>query len=224
MDTDTKLKKRPRTQQAVPSTCLTCGCANGYGSVTRIDTVEFRKETFELDYEQLVCTACGAAILTNGQLRSRIQKTVAAYQERHGLLTAKELIAAREALGFRSRRSFLFEAAELGEATIKRLEAGQRVQDKSTDLAIRSVLKRLEKKQILELLNETMPTAVEATTTIHKVASFPSNWDLTPIAPFAKAACFTAAVTLSVFATSRPTTDGKSQHVATKISQERILC
>lgn len=192
MKTDHKLQKRPRHKQAVPAACLSCQSKEGYQAVTATDTVEFRKEFFDVSYERMACPACGATLLTNEQLKARIKKTVAAYQKKHGLLTAEELIRQRTGLGYPKRLTFLKAAPELAEATIKRLEAGQRVQDKSTDLAIRAVLDRLEDKQMLDLLNEPMPEAELAS--VAQTSAGTGGWDFEPLA---RAACIATAATIS---------------------------
>lgn len=195
MKTDLKLQKRPRTKQALPASCLSCGSDNGYQPRTEADTVEFRGEVFEISHEQMHCPECGATMLTNEQLKARIKKTVASYQKKHGLLTAEELIRHRTALGYSKRQAFLKAAPELAEATIKRLETGQRVQDKSTDLAIRSVLERMEEQQMLDLLKEPMPEG--ELTSVAQTGNFSSGWHMEP---FARAACITAAATISFVA------------------------
>jgi len=195
MKTDFKLQKRPRNKQALPASCLSCGSAEGYCVHTATDPVGFRGERFVISYDCMRCPECDATMLTNEQLKARIQKTVAAYQKKHGLLTAEELIWHRNALGYSKRLAFLKAAPELAEATIKRLEAGQRVQDKSTDLAIRAVLEQLEDKQMLDFLNEPLPDA--------DLASLPQSTPCTsgwPMEPLARAACIATAATISFVA------------------------
>ena len=209
MKTELKLQKRPRTKQALPASCLSCGSDNGYQARTGVDTVEFRGEAFEISYEHMHCPDCGATMLTNEQLKARIKKTVAAYQNKHGLLNAEELIHYRTALGFSKRQAFLKAAPELAEATIKRLEAGQRVQDKSTDLAIRAVFERLEDKQMLDFLNEPLPQAEQASFSSQKPCF--SAWDFEPLA---RAACITVAATISCVAFPNKKSDNTSVVVA----------
>ncbi len=195
MKTDLKLQKRPRHKQALATSCLSCGSDQGYQPQTTTTTVEFRGEDFEISYEHMLCPACGASMLINEQLKARIKQTVAAYQEAHGLLTADDLIRQRSALGYSKRLAFLKAAPELAEATIKRLEAGQRVQDKSTDLAIRAVLQKLEHQQMLDLLKEPMPEAELAS--IAQPTSCPNRWDMEQLA---RAACIATAATISFVA------------------------
>jgi hypothetical protein len=205
MKTALTLNKRPRhntTQQGTPSCCLKCGSKKGYVAKKTIGTLVFRKENFTISYEHMACAACGATLLTQEQLKSRIQIVVAAYQKQHGLMTAAEFIQRRKALGFTSRRAFLAATPELAEATIKRLESGQRVQDKTTDLAIRKVFEDLEKEQIIDLFKVPLPSSAKATThTIQQRFNAPppptSRWGAEPLV---KAACIVSAASFSLFA------------------------
>lgn len=219
MKTDLKLQKRPRNKQAVPTACLSCQSEKGYQPVTAKDTVEFRKEHFEISYERMACPDCGASMLTNEQLKARIKKTVAAYQKAHGLLTAEELIRLRTALGYSKRLAFLKAAPELAEATIKRLEAGQRVQDKSTDLAIRAVLAQLEDKQMLDFLNEPMPEAESASLAQTKANT--GGWDFEPLA---RAACIVTATSLSFAAMPKKQSSSDHANDYANTSENVILC
>lgn len=172
----TALKQRPRVKQVLPSQCLVCENAQGYTATETTQDIEFRGELFPVTYTHLVCQECGNAIVSDEQMTARIKKVVAAYQKRHGLLTAEELIRQRKSLGYNSQRSFLRAAPELSEATLKRIEAGMHAQDASTDALFDKVLTDLEKKQIMKLLNEPLEPAVE-TDNVQLSGRPQSMWD-----------------------------------------------
>jgi hypothetical protein len=218
MKTDLKLQKRPSNKQVLPASCLNCGSEQGYQAQTATNTVEFRGEGFVISYERMLCPDCGASMLTNEQLKARIKKTVAAYQKSHGLLTAEDLIRQRTALGYSKRLAFLKAAPELAEATIKRLEAGQRVQDKSTDLAIRAVLQKLEHQQMLDLLKEPMPEAELASMAQAKTGF--SGWDMEPLA---RAACIATAATISCIAFPQKRSGGQVASADYDNTNEKVV-
>ncbi|MGB0742906.1 MAG: hypothetical protein ACPGSB_00135 [Opitutales bacterium] len=179
----TALKKRPRVKQVLPSQCLVCNNPEGYTAKETTQDIEFRGELFTVTYTHLACEECGNAILSDEQMTDRIKKVVAAYQKRHGLLTAEELIRQRKALGYNSQRSFLRAAPELPAATLKRIEAGMHAQDASTDALFDKVLADLKKLQIMNLLNEPLAPPVE-TGDVQLTGKSQSMWD-----PLAAAAC-----------------------------------
>jgi len=186
-----KLKKRPRLPQVLPSQCLNCESANGYQPKEVTQQIDFRDESFTITYTHLACEACGNAILSDPQLADRIKKVVAAYQRAHSLLTAEELTRRRNVLGYTSQRQLLAAAPEIKEATLKRLEGGQRAQDVSTDFVIRASLQRLEAIKRKERMRElTLPEPTQSAT-----VKTPAKWTQAPWT-FAKAACLTAAFVL----------------------------
>jgi len=146
-----KFKQLPDVPQApLPASCLSCGSDAGYVTRAVTRTVEFRGEKVKVRYHHSVCRKCGDALLTDAQLDERTRASVEAYQRKHGLLTATELKARREALGLRTQRALCNAVPAIAEATLKRLEAGWRVQDKSTDRLIRTELERLERAALSE--------------------------------------------------------------------------
>lgn len=183
----TALRKRPRVKQVLPSQCLACESAQGYTATETTQDIEFRGELFTVTYTHLACEECGNAILSDEQMAERIKKAVAAYQKRHGLLTAEELIRQRKSLGYNTQRSLLRAAPELSEATLKRIEAGMHAQDASTDALFEKVLADLKKLQIMNLLNEPLEPPVE-TSNVQLSEKPQSMWD-----PLAAAACVTFA-------------------------------
>ena len=221
MKTEFKLKKRPRSKQkqVLPSSCLNCQSEAGYTPTEITKEVEFRAERVTVTYTHLVCGVCGNAILSDKQFASRIRLVIAAYQSKHGLLTAAELIAKRKGLGYNSQQAFLKAAPDVSAATLKRIEAGMHAQDASTDALFRNVLKRLEKQAMLKILSQPMP---EATVTMIESAKVDNcGWNLPT---FAKAACITTAATFTVFSSSKNQFTNESTTVAQKISEERVLC
>jgi len=98
-------------------------------------------------YTVKVCPNCGFSFTPEKELVKGIRQLVEEYQRQSGLLTAEEVVARRKAIGFRSQEAFA-EATDgvVSLATLKRLEAGQRVQDRSTDRVIRDLLESLEEK------------------------------------------------------------------------------
>jgi hypothetical protein len=215
----TRFKQLPNAPQVLPSECLECGSKAGYAPANACKEIEFRKETFEIEYMQLAFPKCGDAILSDAQMTDRSKKVVAAYQVHHGLLTAHELIRQRRALGYNTQRAFLKAASKLPEATLKRIESGLHAQDASTDALFRQELEHLEDQMLLNFLNEPMP---EAKVTMIEPAQVHGNgWDF---GTFAKAACITTAATFSVLCTSKSLQGKKPEAVAHKVSVERILC
>ena len=215
----TRFKQLPDGPQVLPSICLECGNPAGYTSKNVCKEIEFRNETFEVNYTHLACAHCGEAILSDAQMVTRKKKVVAAYQRRHGLLTAQELLSLRQVLGFNTQRKLLKAAPKLPEATLKRIESGLHVQDPSTDALFRQEFEKLEDQMMLNILNEPMPEA--KVTLIESAQMFSSGWDLNT---FAKAACITTAATFSVLCSSRGLQDKKPETVAQKVSVECILC
>jgi hypothetical protein len=159
------LNKRPRARQVLPTRCLSCKSAQGYQRVAVTGAVTIKDESFELAYEAMVCPNCQHQILTDDQVEQRMRLVVAVYQEHHDLLTAQEVSGQRKALGFPTQQEFVDAAAPLSIATLKRLEAGQHIQDATTDFVLRKAFEALEKRRrsldICKLLHAPMPEPVE---------------------------------------------------------------
>ncbi len=215
----TRFKQLPSGPQVLPTHCLDCGSQAGYTPTTVSKEIEFRKETFEVEYTQLACAECGNAILSDAQMSERAKKVTAAYQVRHGLLTAHELISQRKGMGYNSQQALLRAAPRVPPATLKRIESGLHAQDASTDALFRKELERLEQQMMLNILSQPMPEA--AVTMIEPTRVSHIGWDLPTLA---KAACLTTAATFSVLCTPRNQVTNPSAPVAQKISQERVLC
>jgi predicted RNA-binding Zn-ribbon protein involved in translation (DUF1610 family) len=185
--TKTRFKQLPSVKQVLPSQCLSCDSEAGYTPSETTQEIEFRGELFPITYAHLACPQCGEAILSDEQMVDQLKKVVAAYQQKHNLLTAKAMIGQRKALGYNSQRALLQAAPELPAATLKRIEAGMHAQDASTDALFRKVLLDLDKKQIMQLLNEPLAPPIE-TNSVQFSGRVQSRWE-----PLAAAACVTFA-------------------------------
>jgi hypothetical protein len=120
------------------------------------------------------CPACHHRILTDEQLDDRIRRTVAAYQNAHGLLTAVEVLTRRKAIGLRTQQAFVDAAPAVAIATLKRLEAGQHVQDTTIDFVLRKEFEQLEQKHAQRVLFEMLEKPRQ-----HMVI-YSSSWTITP--------------------------------------------
>ncbi len=183
--TKTRFKQLPRVKQVLPSQCLSCDSEAGYTPRETTQDIEFRGELFPITYTHLACPQSGEAILSDEQMVDQLKKVVAAYQQKHNLLTAKQMIGQRKARGYNSQRALLQAAPELPAATLKRIEAGMHAQDASTDALFRKVFVDLDKKQIMQLLNEPLAPPIE-TNSVQFSGRTQSQWD-----PLAAAACVT---------------------------------
>lgn len=177
-------RQRPRVAQVLPTQCLACDAEAGYRQVTKLTQVDLKGETFAITHDALVCHACGHAILSDEQMDARVRLTVAAYQTRHGLLTAEELVERRKALGYATQQALADAAPMITIATLKRVEAGQHVQDPGTNFILRKALEELAEKredrtqaEILAFLREDLPAPREIGTTVRESVVAPgSGW------------------------------------------------
>lgn len=138
----TELPKPPRRANrgiwTVPSSCPGC---DKEGSLTEkaVETEQLiREEDIRCDVLQWVCSDCGAQFMSPEQATNGVKRAVEAYQKKHRLLTAGEIREGRKAAGLSAVE--LAEKAEIGEATIKRLEAGVTVQQASTNKLLKAAL------------------------------------------------------------------------------------
>ncbi len=142
MKTDRNLPKPPRRRIRgvwnVPSTCP--GCAREHTLTERpMPSAQLiRGEEIHCDVKKWVCAQCGAAFMSPAQATDGVRVAVSTYQRKHGLLTADEIRAGRRK--FDLSVSELAQAADLGEATVKRLEAGTTVQRASTNRLLLTIL------------------------------------------------------------------------------------
>ncbi len=144
----TRKKLKRGIAQVLPAQCLYCDSDQGCETPIVTRKLPFRDCTLEVSFEVTQCKACGETFLSEPQAEAQLKQTVAAYQKEAGLLTAKELIGRRHALGLRSQQKLVdASSGAIAIATLKRIEAGQWVQDKTTDIAIRATLETLEQQQ-----------------------------------------------------------------------------
>jgi hypothetical protein len=189
-------KKRPRVAQVLPTQCLACDAEAGYRLAPKVTQVDLKGETFAVSHEALECPACGHTILSDAQLDARVRKTVAAYQTKHGLLTAVEVATRRKALGHATQQALADSAPTIAIATLKRVEAGQHVQDPGTDFILRKTLEILESTRaqaaMFALLRGTLTVSPETEiTTRTSGAMVGLSWRGTGSAALPLAACLT---------------------------------
>jgi putative zinc finger/helix-turn-helix YgiT family protein len=98
-----------------------------------------RGEEVRYNAPKFVCSACEAAFMSPAQATEGVRLAVAAYQRKHGLLTADEIRQGRRHLDIDTAE--LAVRAHIGEATVKRLEAGTTVQQASTNRLLVDVFK-----------------------------------------------------------------------------------
>ncbi|MCF7733111.1 MAG: hypothetical protein K9N23_15585 [Akkermansiaceae bacterium] len=123
---------------SVPANCP--GCSKE-GTLTEhlMPTCQLiRGEEIHCQVPKWVCAHCGAAFMSPAQATAGVRIAVTAYQREHGLLTAEDIQVGRHRLGLRVAE--LAEEAEIGEATIKRLEAGTTVQRHGTNRLLLNIL------------------------------------------------------------------------------------
>jgi putative zinc finger/helix-turn-helix YgiT family protein len=121
-----------------PKTCLGCErpdtlSVKSLPSVQQIQGEEIRVET-----EKWHCSACGAEWMSPDQATTVVAKAVSAFQKKHRLLTATEVRALREAVGW--TQDELAHNSTVSIATIKRLESGVHVIGRLQDEALRRAL------------------------------------------------------------------------------------
>jgi putative zinc finger/helix-turn-helix YgiT family protein len=88
--------------------------------------------------EKWHCKACGAEWMSPAQATASVIAAVKTYQRKHGLLTGAELRKRREALDWTQKD--LVRHSDVSIATVKRLESGVHVQNKSIDQLISAAL------------------------------------------------------------------------------------
>lgn len=105
--------------------------------VTKVESIEFRGESFTIEAEYFECPGCGIEIGTTDQTTA-IQKTISnVYRKKVGLLTGDEIRELRKQRSLSQRD--LATRISVGIASIKRWE-GSSIQNRSMDRALRTVL------------------------------------------------------------------------------------
>lgn len=128
----------------LPSHCFDCEKPTEWKLIEGVDTLEIKGEPVEHACTYFSCEHCGYEMMTPAQLKADLLAATEAYQEKHKLLTAEQVVTRRKALGL-TQEAFCDLAKGVKPASLKRLELGQRVQDESTDVAIATALNSLEK-------------------------------------------------------------------------------
>lgn len=159
-----KIRKKLKRSIAnvLPARCLYCDSDQGFETPVVTRKLPFRDRMLEVTFEVTQCKACSETFLGEAQAEDQLKQTVAAYQQEAGLLTAQELIGRRHALGLRSQQKLVdASSGVIAIATLKRIEAGQWVQDKTTDIAIRATLENLEEQQANEKIQQICHQAMQ---------------------------------------------------------------
>jgi len=137
-DRESKPPKRRLGAWKSPTTCLGCERPDTISVKTLPSVQEIQGEGIRVETEKWHCSACGAEWMSPDQATAGVAKAVAAFQKKHRLLTATEVRAMREAVGW--TQDELAQKSTVSIATIKRLESGVHVIGKLHDDALRRAL------------------------------------------------------------------------------------
>lgn len=129
--------RKARTQQ-LPVRCPDCDQDTAWRAVSRSMPQEFRGGTLDVQSGCHECPKCGFRLLTDQDRNALRLATFRAYQEASDLLTAEEIVAARERMGW--SQAELARKSGLGIASIKRWETGRLIQTAGNDRMLRTVL------------------------------------------------------------------------------------
>jgi putative zinc finger/helix-turn-helix YgiT family protein len=130
----------PRGSGKAPEICSSCQ-ARGTVAETHVDfPVVIQNEEFICQVPRMICSACDAAYSTPQQFDRSIELGVAAFQKKHGLLTATEIKECRIQVGW--KQPDLAHHAKVGIASVKRWERGRQVQTAANDQALRHAFDR----------------------------------------------------------------------------------
>ena len=121
-----------------PATCLGCERPDTISVKSLPSVQEIQGEEIRVETEKWHCSACGAEWMSPDQATAGVAKAVAAFQKKHRLLTATEVRALREAVGW--TQDELSQRSAVSIATIKRLESGVHVIGKLHDDVLRRTL------------------------------------------------------------------------------------
>lgn len=130
-------RRKNRGNWSVPAVCPGCSKEGMLEERMIRATQWIRDEEIECDVKKWVCAGCSAAFMSPKQATEAVKRAIAIYQMKHGLLTADEIREGRK----KKRLSVeeLAHEADLGVATIKRLEAGSTVQRPGTNTLLLTV-------------------------------------------------------------------------------------
>lgn len=141
--TRTKNKLKGALTPQIPDFCPACDAVgHPFATVSRKVKQEFRGETLEVEAPAMRCQHCEFEIAVPGSLDDLRVATADAYRQRHGLLTAEQIVCRRTAMGM-SQREFA-DHVGVGVASLQRWEKGLIVQDKGSDLLIRERTKHTQ--------------------------------------------------------------------------------
>jgi len=87
--------------------------------------------------QHLRCPSCGEALIGLEAARKIRVRAIEAYRKKFALLSAREILELREALGLPQKA--MAQILRLGETTISRWESGQKVQTAALDALLRLV-------------------------------------------------------------------------------------
>jgi putative zinc finger/helix-turn-helix YgiT family protein len=131
-------RKRSNRNTILPPHCPECGRDAAWAREMVRQTQEFRGDTLEVTAPLRRCGACGFSLLTTEDATALAQATVAAWQQKHGLLTASDIVEGRKKL--KVSQKGLAERSRLGSASIKRWESGLVAQTQAHDEVLRRTL------------------------------------------------------------------------------------
>lgn len=117
---------------------MNCEAKNSFEQRSVPCIQDIRGEEVHYQGPKWVCTECEAAFMSPEQATLGVKAAVETYQSKHGFLIARKIRDDRTACGLSVAE--LASDANVGVATIKRLEAGTTVQQASTDTLIRKAL------------------------------------------------------------------------------------
>ncbi|RYZ83859.1 MAG: hypothetical protein EOP06_19145 [Proteobacteria bacterium] len=129
-----------------PTACLGCSEVCTLSEKLIPSTPLIRGEEVQCEVPKWHCSNCGAVFMSPEQATEEVRTAVSAYQLKHHLLTAAMIRDGRKLLGMRP--SDLAQKANIGEATVKRLEAGATVQTSATNALLEIALKQKEEVSI----------------------------------------------------------------------------
>lgn len=121
-----------------PTACPGCDQPDTIG-VARLPSVqEIQGADVRCEVDKWHCSACGAEWMSPEQATAAVGAAVRTYQRQNGLLTGDECREARKSIGW--TQDELAAAADVGIATVKRLESGVHVIGSLHDSALRRTL------------------------------------------------------------------------------------
>lgn len=129
--------KRRLGQWKAPQVCPGCDSADICTAMLPTSQI-IQGEEIHCHTEKWHCKACGAEWMSPAQATASVKAAVETYQRKHGLMTGAELRKRREALDW--TQEDLVRHSDVSIATVKRLESGVHVQNKSIDQVISATL------------------------------------------------------------------------------------